>query len=114
MCLVWIAVLGCGVSWVDQLAAGDNTKIATADLDLPLLQRGPGKPFLFVIGFDLASRVVVITPAPTEVSYDQQPPRTLLPKASDRAEDSKHRFSKSRNGMFVFVCSLKAICALLL
>ena len=57
MDLVWIAVLGCGVSWVDQLAAGDNIKIVTADLHLPLLQRGPGKHFLFAISFDFASQV---------------------------------------------------------
>ncbi|KAF2631459.1 hypothetical protein BU25DRAFT_332574 [Macroventuria anomochaeta] len=43
-----------------------------------------------------------MAPSPTEVDYEQQPLRTRLPKVSDRAEDSKHRFSKSRNGMFVF------------
>jgi hypothetical protein len=55
-----------------------------------------------------------MAPSPTEVNFEQQPPRTLLPKVSDRAEDSKHRFSKSRNGMFVFVCSLEAIFELCL
>ncbi|KAH6644091.1 fungal-specific transcription factor domain-containing protein [Boeremia exigua] len=39
-----------------------------------------------------------MVPSPTEVEYEQQPRRTSLPKVPGRAEDSRHKFSKSRNG----------------
>jgi hypothetical protein len=46
-----------------------------------------------------------MAPSPTEVNTEQPSIQTVLPKVADRAADSKHRFSKSRNGMFVSVCS---------
>ncbi|KAF3010786.1 hypothetical protein E8E13_007911 [Curvularia kusanoi] len=40
-----------------------------------------------------------MTPSSTEIEYEQVPSQTLQPKVAGRAEDSKHKFSKSRNGI---------------